>query len=79
MCNPQGWSLGRAREEKKSEIHWRLTELMRNSNSLIGKSHQLINEPFCPECGGLMAQIDHRNENGALYVWYECSRNNCDG
>ncbi len=33
----------------------------------------------CPECSAEMMEVDRRNENQALYVWYECSRNNCDG
>lgn len=39
----------------------------------------MASEKRCPECGDKMTETDRRNENGALFVWYECSRNDCDG
>ena len=33
----------------------------------------------CPECGAKMIEVDRCNENGALFVWHECSRDNCNG
>jgi len=33
----------------------------------------------CPVCGHMMTKADEREENGDLFVWYECSRNDCDG
>ena len=33
----------------------------------------------CPECGAAMLEVDRCNENGNLFVWYRCSKNNCDG
>ena len=33
----------------------------------------------CPNCGHMMAEVDRHKENGDLFVWYECSRNDCDG
>lgn len=38
-----------------------------------------LNKQFCPECGARMKEVDRRRENGALFLWYSCSRNNCDG
>ena len=43
------------------------------------KSRQLPNERHCPECGTQMTEVDRHNENQALFVWYECSRDGCDG
>jgi predicted RNA-binding Zn-ribbon protein involved in translation (DUF1610 family) len=33
----------------------------------------------CPECGDKLIEMDRRNENGVLFVWHKCGRNNCDG
>jgi len=33
----------------------------------------------CPECGCVMTEMDRRRENGALFVWYRCSRTGCSG
>ncbi|HUV42215.1 MAG TPA: hypothetical protein VMW23_10555 [Sedimentisphaerales bacterium] len=33
----------------------------------------------CPECGSIMAEVDRRRENGALFVWYRCGRTGCGG
>lgn len=48
-------------------------------NKSSTKFSQTQIERFCLECGGLMTEVDHCNENGALYVWYQCSGNNCNG
>ncbi len=48
-------------------------------NKFSTKFQQTQIERFCPECNAQMMEVDRRNENQALYVWYECSRNNCDG
>ena len=33
----------------------------------------------CPECGARMVQADKRIENGSLFIWYECSSEDCNG
>jgi hypothetical protein len=48
-------------------------------NGFPTKSHQIQNERHCPECGIQMTEVDRHNENQALFVWYECSRDGCDG
>jgi len=50
-----------------------------SSDRLIAKSQPSQEQKFCPDCGAQMTEIDHRSEDGALFVWYECSKNNCDG
>ena len=52
---------------------------MENSDRLIAKFQQAQNQKVCPKCGARMVEVDRRSEGGALFVWYECSRNNCDG
>jgi hypothetical protein len=36
-------------------------------------------EEFCPECGASMVEYDRRMEDGAVFIWYECSREDCNG
>ncbi len=46
--------------------------------SLSHSAANLVN-PICPECGDQMLEVDRCNENGALFIWHECSRKSCDG
>jgi hypothetical protein len=48
-------------------------------NKFSTKFQQTQIEHFCPECSAQMMEVDRHNENGALFVWYECSRDGCDG
>jgi hypothetical protein len=50
-----------------------------SSDKLTTKFRQARNEKFCLECGAQMVEVGRRSEEGALFVWYECSRNDCDG
>ena len=50
-----------------------------SSDRLIAKSQQSQEQKFCPDCGAQMTEVDRRSEVGALFIWYECSKNNCDG
>jgi hypothetical protein len=36
--------------------------------------HQL-----CPKCGALMLESERLTEDGSTFVWYECSKGDCDG
>jgi len=49
-----------------------------NQNGVVAKSQQSQEQKFCPDCGAQMTEVDRRNEDGALFIWYECSKNNCD-
>ena len=46
---------------------------------LKAKFQQAQEQKFCPECGANMVKVDHRSEGGTSFVWYECSREDCDG
>ena len=48
-------------------------------NRLIVKHPQSQKLGLCPECGANMVEVGRRSEGGVLFVWYECSKNNCDG
>ena len=52
------------------------------AGSTIGISirfRQAAIQKHCPECGCLMKEVHRCNENGAVFVWYECERNDCNG
>ncbi len=34
---------------------------------------------FCLECGAIMDETERIYENGAIYIWYDCSKAECDG
>ncbi len=51
----------------------------RSSNVTPTKFRQALKSQFCPECGARMTEVDRCRENGVLFVWYECSRKDCDG
>ncbi len=36
-------------------------------------------EQLCPECGAAMVEYDRRMEDGAVFIWYTCSREECMG
>ena len=36
-------------------------------------------EEVCPECGASMVEFDRRMEDGAVFIWYACTREDCTG
>jgi len=50
-------------------------------DSSIHKKNFYLNDGqiSCPVCGNKMTKVDERKENGAWFVWFECSIDNCDG
>ncbi len=50
-----------------------------NMKGITVRFCQTPDQKRCPECGDKMIEVDRCNENGVLFVWHECSRNNCDG
>jgi hypothetical protein len=53
--------------------------ITKDLNKFSTKFQQVQIERFCPECNSQMIEVDRLNQNQALFVWYECSRSNCDG
>ena len=39
----------------------------------------LANAVSCPECKSQMKEAERREENGATFVWFECSNTDCNG
>ncbi len=50
-----------------------------NMKGITIRFHQTPDQKRCPECGDKMIEVDRCNENGVLFVWHKCSRNNCNG
>ena len=51
----------------------------RGSVSKMSLSFQQVTEQkICPECGAQMAEVDRVDENSSVFVWYKCSRGNCN-
>ncbi|MBN2018861.1 MAG: hypothetical protein JW749_01405 [Sedimentisphaerales bacterium] len=44
-----------------------------------GQTGQKMFVHHCPECGDRMVEVERINENGFLFVWYECARAGCSG
>ncbi len=40
---------------------------------------QVDEERLCPECGATMAEFDRLTEDGAVFIWYACTREECTG
>ena len=53
--------------------------ITKSLNGFSTKFRQAVNSQFCPECGARMTEADRCRENGVLFVWYDCSRKDCDG
>jgi hypothetical protein len=32
---------------------------------------------FCPECGALMTEEDRLHDNETLFIWFRCSKSDC--
>ncbi|MBA7652288.1 hypothetical protein ES703_60118 [subsurface metagenome] len=46
---------------------------------LSARLRQAANRQLCPECNALMTEVDRLSDDRAIFVWYECSRDNCSG
>ena len=43
------------------------------------KDPQKAEHRLCPECGAPMVVVDQCTENGALFTWFGCTRDDCAG
>ncbi len=34
---------------------------------------------LCPVCGAAMTQVDKLEEGEHIFIWFECSKRDCDG
>jgi len=50
-----------------------------SASSVVDEEPTTDVEQFCPECGGAMVEVDRRMEDGAVFIWYACSREECTG
>jgi len=40
---------------------------------------EVSTERVCPECGAAMTEFDRLVEDGAVFIWYACTRGECMG
>jgi len=48
-------------------------------NGLSTRLRQAANRQLCLECGVQMTEIDQLSDDRIVFVWYECTKNNCSG
>ncbi len=44
-----------------------------------GLTLEMEEERLCPECGATMIEFDRVTEDGAVFIWYACTREDCSG
>jgi hypothetical protein len=49
------------------------------AGTLAGGDPAVIGERVCPRCGAPMVEFDRREEDGAVFIWYVCTRDRCTG
>jgi len=57
----------------------KVSVVITEKTNLVARFQRTENRQLCPECGANMTVVDCRRENGALFVWYGCTRNGCSG
>lgn len=50
-----------------------------NTSNMMDETLDLDAERLCPECGASMAEFDRLTEDGAVFIWYACTREDCTG
>jgi hypothetical protein len=50
-----------------------------NTSLVTGGNLDVEVERLCPECGAAMAEFDRLAEDGAVFIWYACTREDCTG
>lgn len=48
-------------------------------DTLSVKFYKATKHQVCPECGGVLQEVDRSEEGEATFVWYECGRDDCYG
>jgi len=54
-------------------------KLSNDSSGLMGENRTVDVERLCPECGAAMVEFDRLEEDGAVFIWYSCTREGCTG
>ena len=51
-----------------------------DTSSLRGEALDMVEvERLCPECGAAMIEFDRLTEDGAVFIWYACTQEDCTG
>ncbi|MEJ2701150.1 MAG: hypothetical protein P8Z79_01780 [Sedimentisphaerales bacterium] len=54
-------------------------ESMIQTETMGTKSRDVGELSLCPECGAVMDEVDRAAEGQFVYIWLECSKDDCDG
>lgn len=44
-----------------------------------GRYFDIAKKHLCPECRSKMTEVDRITEHGVSFIWYECTRDGCNG
>jgi hypothetical protein len=50
-----------------------------NGGVFVAEPPMVEGRPQCPECGATMVELDRLSEDGAVFIWYACAREECTG
>jgi hypothetical protein len=50
-----------------------------DASSMVNENTVVDVEQVCPECGAAMVEFDRLVEDGAMFIWYACTREGCTG
>lgn len=50
-----------------------------DESRVVDEELTMNREEVCPECGASMIESDRRMKDGAVFIWYECTREECTG
>jgi hypothetical protein len=53
--------------------------ISKNLNRPLEVFPMSLNKGICPVCGMRVTEVYRRKQNGAWFVWCECSRGGCHG
>lgn len=57
----------------------RLSMKLPDTDELTVENRRAEVEQICPECGAAMVESDRLSEEGAVFIWYACTRDGCTG
>ena len=58
---------------------WKAGFVIMDTAELVSKILRAKYEQLCPECGERMIESDRVCENGMIFIWFRCSKNDCGG
>jgi hypothetical protein len=50
-----------------------------NTDTIADKFSRAEELGLCPECGAVMSEMERLPADSYTFIWYKCSRSDCDG